>query len=127
MAKIRFQTADEAREFALLEPTLLEVVKLALASWPADTMDINEIARGPGSPDWNPNSWHCRPPHEAGGSRAVDIRIRGVLDEAQSDTLVERIHARYLYDPTREEKPVALVHSPRHLHLQTHPRTARKR
>lgn len=123
MSKIVFQSLNEAAEVATLHPLTREVLEVALAFWPTDKdMHINEIARSVYSRDWNPQSWHCqgKPP-----VRAVDISLKDIT-ELEEARIVSAVEARFAYDPQRPAKPVALVHAPRHLHIQTHPRTMKK-
>ena len=69
---------------------------------------------------------HANDVHGTDPYRGTDIRSRCYPDP---QAVADDINRRYVYDPERPAKKVAVLHDSgqgEHIHLQTHPRTARR-
>lgn len=128
MPTITFLSPRLAREWAEKAPAKLRdiILWIAMEAWPQENhiptppLVITCILRTPeenAALKANPRS-----PHLAG--LAVDVRNRDLNDRQKLD-IVQRVNARWVYDPTRPEMKVCLLddNGVAHFHVQIHERT----
>lgn len=120
-------TTRHLRELRHLHPTLLDILIFAADHWPVDVVTVTSIYRTTAEEDaaGGKSGIHMAgPPY-----RAVDLRIRDIdggaayneADQVRADKVAALINEKWVYDPSRREKRVAvsMLHgSGPHLHLQ---------
>ena len=119
------------REFGRCTPELQEIFHQLAMIWHDDfNIYTTCIFRSPAESIPGESGVHnAGPPY-----RAIDVRIRNLcrdpeLAQAHADCLAEILNNTWAYDPTRPQLRVAIAKlhgTGPHIHLQVHPRTARR-
>jgi hypothetical protein len=124
-------TPRHLREFCHCKPELKQIFHLLAALWPDDfNLYITCIHRRPDETIKGESGVHnAGPPF-----RAIDVRIRNLsphanVSQEKAEALAERLNNLWVYDPKRPHLDVAVAKlhgTGPHIHLQVHPRTAKR-